>query len=200
MSSELVGTTTVEDKLLQMARQGIKRSIMKKWIPLFATALLVGCASKSPQLTQEELHLLTQNDLLQAKMLVVSGGEDELKLADALLSRASMQTDKAEEGTGEIEFYKALVMIKQGPQADDVLSLLETSAKKEYPLAYAMLYQVYSKPYLVSEADPIRAETYKDSYSDLDVAKSGYPSFEKALVLVERLSSDKPSETAAMTH
>ncbi|GGM01883.1 hypothetical protein ACFQDN_16555 [Pseudomonas asuensis] len=199
MSSELVGTTTVEDKLLQMARQGIKRSIMKKWIPLFATALLVGCASKSPQLTQDEQHLLIQNDLLQAKILVVSGGEDDLKLADALLNRASIYADKAK-GTGEIEFYKALVMIKQGPQADDVLPLLEASAGKEYPLAYAMLYQIYSKPYLVAEVDPIRAETYKNSYSDLDVAKSGYPSFEKALTLVERLSSDKPADAAAMSH
>jgi hypothetical protein len=173
---------------------------MKKWIPLFATALLVGCASQAPQLSQEEQYLLTQNDLLQAKMLVVSGEEDDLKLANALLNRASQQAKKAEKSTGEIEFYKALVMIKQGPQADDVLSLLEASAHKEYPLAYALLYQVYSKPYLVSEADPIRAETYKESYSGLDVAKSGYPSFEKALTLVERLSSENPVEAAVTPH
>jgi len=51
----------------------------------------------------------------------------------------------------------------------------------------ALLYRIWSQPYLVDEADPIRAEEYRADYAELDVAKSGYPSFEKALELVDQL-------------
>ncbi|TWI50952.1 hypothetical protein IQ22_03651 [Pseudomonas duriflava] len=171
---------------------------MNKWIPLLATsALLMGCAAHTPSLTEDEQRLLLQNDLLQAKILVVAGGEDDLRLANALLTRAARQASPQEKNIGEIEFYKALILMKQGPQTEDVLTLLDRSANKQYPLAYALLYQIYSKPYLVDEADPIRAETYKDKYGELDVAKSGYPSFEKALILVDRLSGTTGNSEAS---
>ena len=51
----------------------------------------------------------------------------------------------------------------------------------------ALLYKIWSEPFLVDEADPIRAEQYRADYAELDVAKSGYPSFEKALELVNGL-------------
>ena len=42
------------------------------------------------------------------------------------------------------------------------------------------------------EADPLKAELYRADYANLDVAKSGYPSFEKALAVVNALVAPPP--------
>jgi hypothetical protein len=163
---------------------------MKKWMLPLLCVSLAGCAlgghheaTETPPLSAEQITLLRQNDLLQAKLLVLGGSEEQLKLADALLLR-----NGGSSADGEVEFYRAVIAIKQGPQTDDVLELLNASADRHYPLAYALLYRMYTDPFLVPEADPIQAQTYKSAYGDLPVARSGYPSFDKAVEVTRQLA------------
>lgn len=157
---------------------------------LLLSLLLAGCATSSNTCDEpmtgdscRDRQLLYQNDMLQAKMLVMSGDMESHELANALLRRAASEDER-----GEVEFYQAILMIREGPQTDEVLAKLETAAEKQQPYAVALLYRIWSQPYLVDEADPIRAEEYRADYAELDVAKSGYPSFEKALELVDKLT------------
>lgn len=149
--------------------------------------MLAGCASTAcdEPLSGDscrDRQLLHQNDMLQAKLLVASGDMETHELASALLRRA-----ESEDELGEVAFYQAILMIREGPQTDEVLSKLEDAAQQHQPYAVALLYKIWSEPFLVDEADPIRAEEYRADYAELDVAKSGYPSFEKALELVNGL-------------
>ncbi len=169
-----------------------------KALALGATLLLLTGCSSSPTCDEpmsgdrcREERLLYQNDMLQAKLLIASGDMENYELAQALLDRAAAQ-DK----TGEADFYRAVLMIRQGPQVDEVMKLLEHSAERHHPYAIALLYKVYADPYLVAEADPDQAEAYREAYAGLDVAKSGYPSFEKALALVNALLSAPQSSDA----
>lgn len=134
--------------------------------------------------------LLYQNDLMQAKILISVGDEDGYELADALLDRSADQDKR-----GETEFYKALLMIRQGPEPSEVLRLLEKAAHKGHPHAVALLYKIYMEPYLIDERDVDQAERYRQAYARLDVAQSGYPSFEKALELVSQLVEPPPPST-----
>ncbi|MCY1281814.1 hypothetical protein D9M68_492550 [compost metagenome] len=168
------------------------------WMVIGALLALAGCAT-TPGCDDEPLsgsscreqHLLHQNDMLQAKLLIASGDLEHYELARALLDRAAPQ-----DRTGEVPFYQAVLLIREGPQVDEVLALLEDAAAKGHPHATALLYKVYAEPYLVDEADPIRAESYRAAYAGLDVAKSGYPSFEQALRVVGALTG-APAATAA---
>jgi len=163
------------------------KAAMKNALVIGLLMILGGCASprcdqSSSDSTCRTERLLYQNDLLQAKILISIGDEDGYELADALLERSAPLDER-----GEIEFYQALLMIRQGPQQADVLRLLDEAAAKGHPHAVALLYKIYQEPYLVSETDPKRAEQYRQAYAELDVAQSGYPSFDKALELVSRL-------------
>jgi hypothetical protein len=165
---------------------------MKKWIVLGLCLGLSGCASNLcdkpwSDSTCEEQRLLFENDLLQAKILIVSGDLDSLELADALLKRAAALDD-----TGETDFYQAVRLIRLGPQPEEVIRLLEHAAKRNHPHAIALLYKIYAEPYLIQQAQPEKAEQYREAYSRLDVAKSGYPSFEKALSIVNALVNPPP--------
>jgi TPR repeat protein len=86
------------------------------------------------------------------------------------------------------------LLIRQGPQQDEVLKLLERAADKGHPHAVALLYTIYQQPFLVDEQQPEKAESYRRAYAQLDVAQSGYPSFEKALELVSHLIEPPPLE------
>lgn len=160
---------------------------------------LIGCSSSPSAPCDEPMsgercrdeRLLYQNDMLQAKLLIASGDLANYELADALLDRA-----QATDVRGEASFYKALLKIKEGPQVDEVLELLERAANAGQPYAVALLYRIWSEPYLVPEADPAKARLYQESYANLDVAKSGYPSFEKALALVNAMLAEQPAITA----
>lgn len=151
---------------------------------------LGGCASHScdePGSACRAERLLYQNDLLQAKILIAQADEDGYELAQALLER-SARLDKR----GETEFYQALLLIRQGPQQEEVLNLLERAADKGHPHAVAMLYRIYQQPFLIGEQQPEKAEAYRRAYAGLDVAKSGYPPFEKALEVVSQLLEPPP--------
>lgn len=152
-------------------------------------AVLGGCAAtpppcdlSRPDSACRQQHLLQQNDLLQAKILVTSGDEDGFELARALLDRAEEHDER-----GEVDFYRGLLAIRSGASAQAILDPLEASAEQGHPHAVALLYKAYSDPYLITAADPQRARRYREAYGELDVARSGYPSFEQALEIVERL-------------
>ncbi|MGH8432923.1 MAG: hypothetical protein ACRERX_00225 [Pseudomonas sp.] len=130
--------------------------------------------------------------MLQAKILIASGQIEDYELASALLKRAAAQDDK-----GEVEFYQAVLLIREGPQTSEVLDLLERAADQDHPYAIALLYKVYAEPYLISTSDPLKAEHYRAAYAELDVAKSGYPSFEKALSVVTQLVTPAEVENPA---
>jgi hypothetical protein len=169
---------------------------MKKWIALAASLGLAGCASTicdSPwsRADCQTERLLYQNDLLQAKILVSSGDLESLELAEALLDRAARDDE-----TGETAFYKAVLLIRLGPQPDEVLELLEKAVARGHPHATALMYKIYSEPFLVSQADPVKAGEYRADYARLDVAKSGYPSFERALALVDALVAAPPESVS----
>lgn len=165
---------------------------MKNVLVIGLLMALGGCASQPCDQPGQDSscrteRLLYQNDLLQAKILISIGDENGYELAEALLRR-SAPLDKR----GEIEFYQALLKIRQGPQPEEVQNLLEQAAAKHHPHAIALLYKMYQEPYLLNERDTARAEEYRQAYSRLDVAQSGYPSFEKALELVSELVQPPP--------
>ncbi|MBE7375425.1 hypothetical protein [Pseudomonas lopnurensis] len=165
---------------------------MKKALVIGLLSTLGGCATPScDQFSSDGAcraeRLLYQNDLLQAKILISVGNEDGYELAQALLDR-SARLDRR----GEIELYQALLLIRQGPETSQVLRLLEKAKAKGHPHAVALLYKMYQEPYLLDEADPAKAEHYRQAYAELDVALSGYPSFEKALEVVDQLVAPPP--------
>jgi len=69
--------------------------------------------------------------------------------------------------------------------------LLEDAAKRRHPLAIALLSQQ------LSMTDQKKSESYRAQYAELDVAKSGYPSFEQALVVIRGLVIPQSQATAA---
>ncbi|WP_313085374.1 hypothetical protein [Pseudomonas sp.] len=164
---------------------------MKNALVIGLLMILGGCATQpcesgSDSRCQTE-RMLYQNDLLQAKILIAIGDENGYALADALLERSARLDER-----GEVEFYQALLKIRQGPQPEEVLNLLEKARAKRHPHAIALLYKMYEEPYLLDERDPAKAETYREDYATLDVARSGYPSFDKALALVTELIEPPP--------
>ena len=165
---------------------------MKNALVIGLLVVLGGCASQpcdqpgSDSACRAE-RLLYQNDLLQAKILISIGDENGYELAEALLERSARLDDR-----GETEFYQALLLIRQGPQAEQVLHLLEQARAKGHPHAVALLYKIYQDPYLLNERNAVKAEQYRQAYAGLDVAQSGYPSFDKALELVSQLVEPPP--------
>ena len=136
----------------------------------------------SPPCQKQEL--LYQNDLMQAKILITSSTDpDGLALAGALLERIQKENTR-----GELELYRGLLLIRRHP--DDInpaLPHLERAAQQQHPHAIALLYKIYKEPYLLTQADSEKAESYRQQYANLDVARSGYPSFAQAQNIVSHL-------------
>jgi len=158
---------------------------MKKW--MFFGALLClglgGCATKGCDITAAGSscradYLLYQNDMLQAKWIINERRQDSYELASALLDRAVKQ-----DTAGEAEFYQAVLQLRLNADGSRVHELLQASADKKYPLAIALLAQ------LSGSVDQEKARRYRAKYDELDVAKSGYPSFPQALIVVNKLIS-----------
>ncbi|KPB70375.1 MULTISPECIES: hypothetical protein [Pseudomonas syringae group] len=159
---------------------------MKNWMLFGALVYLGGCAShhcengpNDSQLTDSPCraeHLLYQNDMLQAKLLISEDNRENYELAEAILRRAGI-----DDASGEAEFYQAVLLIRQQADQKQIVDLLQTAAKHKHPLAIALLSQQ------LSISDPTLSEHYRSEYAELDVAKSGYPSFEQALVVIRGL-------------
>ncbi|MFK3799279.1 hypothetical protein [Pseudomonas sp. NPDC088444] len=158
---------------------------MNKWM-FFGALLLLGlggCASRGCDVSTvgsgcRADYLLYQNDMLQAKWIINERRQDNYELASALLNRAARQ-DK----TGEAEFYQAVLLLRLNAESDQVHGMLEDSANRKYPLAIALLAQ------MSGSVDQEKARAYRVKYDELDVAKSGYPSFQQALIVVNKLIS-----------
>ena len=158
---------------------------MKKW--MFFGALLClglggcathGCDTSAVGSPCRADYLLYQNDMLQAKLLINERRPENYELASALLKRAALH-DK----TGEAEFYQAVLLLRLNADEAQVNDLLQESADRKYPLAIALLAQ------RAGTQDQEKAQTYRLKYDELDVARSGYPSFPQALVVVNGLVS-----------
>jgi hypothetical protein len=158
---------------------------MTKW--MFFGALLClglgGCATHGCDTSTVDSpcradYLLYQNDMLQAKLLINERRQENYELASALLKRAARQ-DK----TGEAEFYQAVLLLRLNADESQVNEMLQDSADRKYPLAIALLAQQ------AGMRDQEKARAYRLKYDELDVAKSGYPSFPQALIVVNRLVS-----------
>ncbi|MDF2642138.1 MAG: hypothetical protein K0R45_1410 [Pseudomonas sp.] len=159
---------------------------MKNWMLFGALMYLGGCASHScdsatsdaePSGSEcREGYLLYRNDMLQAKLLVSQANPDNYELAHALLRRAAK-----DDPSGEADFYQAVLMIREHGDQEQIIDLLHNAASHRHPLAIALLSQQ------LSLTDPKQAEHYRAEYAELDVAKSGYPSFEQAVVVVRGL-------------
>lgn len=147
--------------------------------------LLAACASHDPDVQQQAY----RQDMLQAKLLIASANPANYEQANSLLESA-----KGQDKRGEVTFYEALLKIRQKAPAEDVLPLLERAADAGQPYAVALLYRIYSQPMLVQQADALKAEHYRQAYANLDVAKSGYPSFERAQEIVEMLLNQQPTQ------
>jgi hypothetical protein len=160
-------------------------SNMKKWIIFSAVISLGGCATHGCDTTVpgspcRAEHLLYQNDMIQAKVLISERREENYELAQALLQRAAR-----DDTSGEAEFYQAVLLIRQHGDESSTTALLQESAAHHYPLAIALLAQ------LTAMRDQEKARAYRAQYDQLDVAKSGYPSYQQALVVVNDLISVK---------
>ncbi|MDF5910111.1 hypothetical protein P4132_31225 [Pseudomonas aeruginosa] len=122
---------------------------MPKWIALCLIPLLASCATCRQDSDREKL--LYENDMLQAKLIIVANDRDRLPLAQALLERAAR-----DDRSGEADFYQAVLIARRDGQASDcerITRLLERSAERRYPLANAMLYKIYAEPFLLPRAD-----------------------------------------------
>ncbi|EKN43910.1 MULTISPECIES: hypothetical protein [Pseudomonas] len=169
---------------------------MKNWMLFGALLYLGGCAShhcengpNDSQLTDSPCragHLLYQNDMLQAKLLISEDNRENYELAEAMLRRAAL-----DDASGEAEFYQAVLLIRQQADHKQIIDLLQTAAAHKHPLAIALLSQQ------LSISDPKRSEHYRNEYAELDVAKSGYPSFEQALVVIRGLVIPSAQATAS---
>ncbi|SHN22161.1 hypothetical protein SAMN05216593_114125 [Pseudomonas asturiensis] len=169
---------------------------MKNWMLFGALVYLGGCAShhcengpNDSQLTDSPCragHLLYQNDMLQAKLLISEDNRENYELAEAMLRRAAL-----DDASGEAEFYQAVLLIRQQADQKQIVDLLQTAARHKHPLAIALLSQQ------LSISDPTLSERYQKEYAELDVAKSGYPSFEQALVVIRGLVIPPAQATAA---
>jgi hypothetical protein len=145
---------------------------------------LTGCATHGCDValagsTCRAQYLLYQNDMLQAKILINDRQAESDELASALLGRA-----EPEDTTGEAAFYQAILLIRQHASPTLIDDKLDDSADANYPLAIALLAQ------RAGMHDQAKAEAYRVRYEKLDVAKSGYPSFPQALIVVNQLISD----------
>lgn len=158
---------------------------MNKW--MFFGALLClslggcathGCDTSSVGSSCRTDYLLYQNDMLQAKWIINERRQDNYELASALLNRAADHDQ-----TGEAEFYQAVLLLRLNAEGSRVNDLLQESADRKYPLAIALLAQ------LSGSVDQEKARAYRTKYEELDVAKSGYPSFPQALIVVNGLIS-----------
>lgn len=168
---------------------------MKNWLLLGALMYLGGCASHPCDNAASDTepsgsacrdsYLLHQNDMLQAKLLVSQANPDNYELAHALLRRAAV-----DDQSGEADFYQAVLMIREQADQEQIIDLLHNAASHRHPLAIALLSQQ------LTLSDPQQAERYRAEYAELDVARSGYPSFEQALVVVRSLIM-APSHTPA---
>ncbi|WP_397451765.1 hypothetical protein [Pseudomonas sp. NA-150] len=164
---------------------------MTKWMLLGALLGLGGCASHhcdnsndfnsngkaslvdSPCYVD---HLIYQNDMLQAKLLVSERGEQNTQLAKALLERSASRDQ-----SGEAEFYQAVLLLRDGTELVEAVRLLRVAARYQHPLAIALLSQA------LSNIDPQQSAEYRADYAQLDVAKSGYPSFVQAQKVADGL-------------
>ncbi|RAU47589.1 MULTISPECIES: hypothetical protein [unclassified Pseudomonas] len=161
---------------------------MNKWM-FFGAVLFIGlggCASHRCDVSAagsecRSDYLLYQNDMLQAKWIINERRQANYELASALLNRAARQ-DK----TGEAEFYQAILLIRSKAEDTKVHEKLQDSADHQYPLAIALLAQ------RAGSVDQEKARGYRAQYDKLDVAKSGYPSFQQALVVVNGLIAPNP--------
>ena len=163
---------------------------MRKTLAISLLLALGGCATQQPDCslssddTQcQSQRILSQNDLMQAKVWITSGPLENLPLALALLDRIHTADYQ-----GEVAFYRALLLLRSTPtDTGSVLQYLEKAADLQHPHATALLYRVYHEPYLISQQDISKADLYQQRYAQLDVARSGYPSFEQAVDLTHRL-------------
>ncbi|MFJ3481986.1 hypothetical protein ACIPL1_01255 [Pseudomonas sp. NPDC090202] len=158
---------------------------MKKW--MFLGALLClglgGCATRNCDTSTigspcRADYLLYQNDMLQAKWMINERRQENYELASALLKRAAKQ-----DRTGEAEFYQAVLLLRLNAEESQVNGMLQDAADRKYPLAIALLAQQ------AGMRDQEKARAYRLQYDQLDVAKSGYPSFQQALIVVNKLVS-----------
>lgn len=172
---------------------------MKNWMLLAALIGLSGCASSPCQYGRDQAaagdapsdqcragQLLYQNDMLQAKLLISQADRENYELAEAMLRRAAL-TD----ASGEAEFYQAVLLIREQAEPEPIIALLETAARHRHPLAIALLSQQ------LTTRDEKQAAYWRDQYAELDVAKSGYPSFEQALVVIRGLVIPRTEMTAS---
>ncbi|WP_341520984.1 hypothetical protein AABC73_22230 [Pseudomonas sp. G.S.17] len=169
---------------------------MKNWMLFGALICLGGCASHGCDATLNdgypagsacrEQHLLYRNDMLQAKLLISEADRENYELAEAMLRRAGI-----DDASGEAEFYQAVLLIRQQRDQPRVIELLQDAARSKHPLAIALLAQQ------LSMSDQKQSERYRADYAELDVAKSGYPSFEQALVVIRGLIIPSPQTTAS---
>ena len=159
---------------------------MKNWMLFVALMYLGGCASHrcANEMPDDaaagsacrDQYMLYRNDMLQAKLLVSQGDPANYELAHALLRRAAV-----DDSSGEADFYQAVLLIREQGDRQQIIDLLSDAASHEHPLAIALLSQQ------LTLTDPKQAEHYKARYAELDVARSGYPSFEQALVVIRTL-------------
>ena len=85
---------------------------MPKWIALCLIPLLASCATCRQDSDREKL--LYENDMLQAKLIIVANDRDRLPLAQALLERAAR-----DDRSGEADFYQAVLIARRDGQASD---------------------------------------------------------------------------------
>lgn len=167
---------------------------MNKKLLLGLALALGGCASAPPACDESwssdecrTERLLYQNDLMQARILIAVANPEGYPLAAALLER-SARLDRR----GETDFYQALLALRREQPASEILPLLEQAAGKSHPHAIALLYKIYQEPFLIDRPNHEKARGYRDAYSELGVARSGYPSFEKAVEIVSQLVAPPP--------
>ena len=126
-----------------------------------------------------------ENLLLQVKLLMTRG-EGNPKEFDYM--RAILDKIKSDSLDYEVHFYKSLVFIKSGNlNQAEIVGLLESASQGDHPLAIALLYKIYSEPFLIGKKHIDKAEALKTRYLDLYQKKAIPVGFDTALSAVNKM-------------
>mgnify|MGYP000209293067 CR=1 FL=1 len=123
--------------------------------------------------------------LLQVKLLITrgEGSQEELEYINSSLDKIESDSLKH-----EVSFYRSLALIKSGSlNQAEVVDLLESAKQANHPLAIALLYKIYSEPYLRDEKCSDKAEALKAHYLDLYNQNLIPAEFETALSAINKM-------------
>lgn len=167
----------------------MRKSLIKPTLSIMAASIFFNSAMAENEKEQtheywEDKVLLCSHDLLSAKLIIVNESEQEYRLANLLLSRASEC-----ETNGEVEFYSALLGVRRNEivyGSMQFISLLDNSAEQGNPFALAQLYRISTEEPSKTNQKPGH---YKEKFEQERSRRADgeYPDFTTTLEITRKM-------------